>query len=252
VILDLHDRLSPVKAGHWNETYIHDIVIQYRENKYIGYAAAIYSRAGVNEGLYIIDVTNVSNPVTIGKYMAKYNYTHNSWPTDDGKFLYVTHETANAPISIWNITDLYAVQEIGALFITPNNEGILAHNVFVRGNRLWISYYAMGSAVYDITDPINPILIGLYDTSPDISSGMGGTWGIYPYANSYYAYASDMSNGLYVLNLTSSPAAPKIPEVKDLTTPVIIFIVVSSIIHAVTILLLFAFKSGGPRYSNIK
>jgi hypothetical protein len=36
---------------------------------------------------------------------------------------------------------------------------------------------------------------------------MGGTWGIYPYANNYLVYASDMSNGMYVLNLTVTQLA---------------------------------------------
>jgi len=255
VVLDLADRLNPVQIGQWNETYIHDIVIQYREDekKYIGYAAAIYSIAGQQKGVYIIDVTDPSNPVTLASYMASYNYTHNSWPTDDGKFLYVTHETENAPVTIWNITDLYNVKEIGAIFITPENKNILAHNVLVRGNRLWISYYAMGSAVYDITDPVNPVLIGIYDTSPDISSGMGGTWGIYPYADNYMVYASDMSNGMYVLNLTSTPLPP-VPEDK-LLPGVLAFIILSAIIHAATIIAFVVFaKRALPyfRYATIK
>jgi hypothetical protein len=32
-ILDLADRLAPTLAGVWDETYIHHIVIQYRDAK---------------------------------------------------------------------------------------------------------------------------------------------------------------------------------------------------------------------------
>lgn len=44
-----------------------------------------------------------------------------------------------------------------------------------------------------------------FDLGVDIPSGMGGTWGIYPYANNKLVYSSDMSNGLFVLNLTATP-----------------------------------------------
>jgi choice-of-anchor B domain-containing protein len=252
VVLDLSNRTYPTQIGQWNETYIHDIVIQYRGGKHIAYGSAIYAIAGRDPGLYIIDVSDPSNPTTIAKYNATYNYTHNSWPSVDGTTLYVSHETLGAPITIWNITDLQNVKEIGKIFIVPDNKDIVAHNVFVRGNRLWISYYAMGTAVYDITNPVTPILIGLYDTSPDISSGMGGTWGVYPYANNMAVYASDMSNGFFMLNLSITPNPPT-PKAKDLTTPVIIFIVFSVIAHVATIIAIFAFarRLGGGAYKTI-
>jgi len=254
LVLDITDRLNPKQISQWNETYIHDIVIQRRGNRTIAYGAAIYALAPTQPGLYIIDVTDKTKPITIGRYNCSYNYTHNSWPTDDGNFLYVSHETEEAPITIWNITDLDNVKEVGEIFIVPNNTNIVAHNVFVKGNLLWISYYAMGSAVYDITDPVHPVLIGLYDTSPDITTGMGGTWGIYPYTKSSAIYASDMSNGLFVLNLTATPL-PTSPKEKDLTTSVIIFIIISVIIHVATItgLILFARRVlPYARYHDIK
>jgi choice-of-anchor B domain-containing protein len=260
VILDLTDRLAPTVAGVWDTTYIHDIVVQFREVspnnntwKFVGYAAAIYSIAGKTPGLYFIDVSDPANPVTLASYNTSYNYTHNCWPTDDGTFLYVTHEQVNSPITIWNITDIYHAVEVGKLFITPENDNIVAHNVHVRGNRLWISYYAIGTAVYDITDPVNPILYGVYDTSPDIKSGMGGTWGVYPYAENYLVYASDMSNGMFVLNLTTTPVnvGPRGPAGPEITGGVLAFFIISAIVHAISIIAIFllVFRvCASPRY----
>jgi choice-of-anchor B domain-containing protein len=245
LILDLTEPTQPKKVGEWNETYIHDIVIQYRDGKWIGYGAAIYSIAGVTPGLYIIDVTDPTNPVTLHSFMAHYNWTHNCWPTDDGKYLYVTHENVHDPITIWNIENISDIYQVSELNIVPDNLNVVAHNVLVRGDRLWISYYSMGTAVYDITDRVNPKLIGLYDTAPDKPNGMDGTWGVYPYANSYNVYSTDMSNGLYVLKLNSrmayvGPQGPQGPkgdtgvDATDYTK----FIIASSIIHGVTFITL--------------
>jgi len=256
LILDITNNLQPTQAGVWNETYIHDIVIQPRNGRWIGYAAAIYSVVGVTPGLYIIDVTDPTNPVTLYRYYAHYNWTHNCWPTGDGKYLYVTHEDVDAPITIWNIEDLSNVYQVNELNIVPDNLDVVAHNVHVRGNRLWISYYSMGSAVYDITDPVNPVLIGLYDTAPDKPIGMDGTWGIYPFANSYNVYATDMSNGLYVLKLNSQAANVGPQGPKGSLGDVMGFIVASSIFHGLTliviIILLFrVFRSPSASYQNM-
>jgi len=197
--------------------------------------------------------------VTLYKYFANYNWTHNCWPTDDGKYLYVTHENVHDPITIWNIENLAKAEQVGVLNIVPDNLNVVAHNVLVRGNRLWISYYSMGSAVYDITDPVRPVLIGLYDTAPDKPVGMDGTWGIYPYANSKYVYSTDMSNGLYVLNLNSH-VTPEVGPKGDQGDAgagehFMTFIIVSSIVHGISlviVVILLAKVFSKNQYDRVK
>jgi len=263
IIMDVSDPVNPIKKGSWDEAYVHDIVIHPRDGKYIAYAAAIYAQTGLHPGLYIIDVTDPSNPVTLHSYFAHYNMTHNCWPTDDGQYLYVTHEEIGTPITIWSISNLSDVHQVGELFIAPDNHNIVAHNVHVRGNFLWVSYYSQGSVVYDITDRVKPVLVGHYDTSPDIPFGMDGTWGIYPYANSHNAYATDMSNGLFVLKLKQESTGAEGPKGdkgdkgsagstihENLTAFAVVFAIVQVLVIG-AIVVLFLKLRGRPSYQAV-
>jgi len=97
--------------------------------------------------------------------------------------------------------------EISDLFLTPNNNQIAAHNVHVNGTHLWISYYSQGAVVYDVSgdEAADPDVLAQYDTFPQFPQNIGGLqgdWGIFPYSSSGNVYASDITNGLYVLRLT--------------------------------------------------
>ena len=67
------------------------------------------------------------------------------------------------------------------------------HNLFILGDYAHISYYGDGYVVLDISDPVNPFLVGEYSTSSQ--------WGCYPYLPSGLTICSDMDDGLYVFNL---------------------------------------------------
>ena len=70
---------------------------------------------------------------------------------------------------------------------------------------MYSSYYYDGIYVWNIADPLNPLLVGFYDTStiPN-ANGYQGCWGVYPFLSSGKILASDMQNGLYVLELEES------------------------------------------------
>ena len=104
------------------------------------------------------------------------------WPTSDSNYLFCTHEDNGLPISIWDASDLDNLREVGELWLTESNEDISAHNVHIRDNRLFISFYSMGTIAYDITNPLKPVLLGQFDTFPQNwqnQGGLEGNWGMF-------------------------------------------------------------------------
>ena len=74
------------------------------------------------------------------------------------------------------------------------------HNGFVRGNRYYMSNYARGLTILDISDPANAVSAGRFDTYPSSDNvGFPGAWGIYPFLPSGTLLISDIDTGLYVL-----------------------------------------------------
>ncbi len=71
---------------------------------------------------------------------------------------------------------------------------------------MYASWYYEGVQVFDISDPINPVRIGFYDTfdGPDAPS-FAGNWGVYPYLPSGNILASDMQSGLFILQNIVTP-----------------------------------------------
>jgi len=206
-IYDITNQQNPILIFKWDVTYIHDVVVQQRsDGRYVAFGSAIYANTSV-PGLYVLDVTDPTNVTIISAWNSRYRWTHNSWPTIDGKYLYTTHESNGLPITIWDTKNLDALVEISDLFLTPNNNQIAAHNVHVNGTHLWISYYSQGAVVYDVSgdEAADPDVLAQYDTFPQFPQNIGGLqgdWGIFPYSSSGNVYASDITNGLYVLRLT--------------------------------------------------
>ena len=81
------------------------------------------------------------------------------------------------------------------------------HNVYVRPetNLVIMSYYVDGTRVLDITDPVNPVEVGYFDTS-DWDGLYDGNWGTYAYLPSGYIISSDRANGMFIFEspLTNS------------------------------------------------
>lgn len=207
-IFSVLDPEDPVLINSYDDVYIHDVVVQKRGEQYILYGAAIYQGEG-EEALYLYDVTDPYAATRITAVPSEYRWLHNVWPTSDSMYLYTTHEENGYPLTIWDASDLSNVHEVGSLFLTPGNKDISAHNAFVRDDRLIISYYSMGTVVYDISQPTRPVLVAQYDTWPQNwqnNGGLNGNWGVYPFAaarrdgDGYYLYSSDVDNGLFILS----------------------------------------------------
>ncbi|MCX6352746.1 MAG: choice-of-anchor B family protein [Bacteroidetes bacterium] len=180
------------------------------------------------DGLFIYDYRNAVWPTLITQIQnyPDVGYNHSCWATQDGNYLVFTDETPKKEVKIYDIKKVRdtANKKHDADFITKFGshaaKGSIAHNPFVRGDLLFLSYYHDGVVVYDLKDATNPKLVTSYDTYPqndtDVYSGFEGCWGVYPYLNSGTIIASDMSNGLFVLRLDTFTAIHEIikPEVR--------------------------------------
>lgn len=130
-------------------------------------------------------------------------YVHSGWWHENKRHIYVhdewdeTYGGLNTTLRVLDLNDLTSPQVVGKW--TSDNASI-DHNGFVRGNRYYMSNYERGLTVLDISDPINPIEVGFFDTFPSSNNASyNGAWGTYPYLPSGNILVSDINSGLYVL-----------------------------------------------------
>ena len=151
-------------------------------------------------GIYdISDLNNINKLATIDCI----GYAHNAWTNIAGTHLVTTEETQGISVKIWDITDLNNIN-MESEYLGQNG---LAHNVHVKDDLVYISHYTAGVKIIDIFDPTDPIEVASYDTYPqNDNEGFYGCWGAFPFTENGYVYASDMQNGLFVLDFNQSVA----------------------------------------------
>ena len=193
-IYDLSDPADPELVGTWTQEYCHDIEV-YNDKLY---CAAIYTG-----NFYIVDVSDKTNPVTIASHFTGLDgiSTHDVAVTEDENYLFTGDENLGGHIKVWDISDYNNINLVDE-YQTENGEEHTSHNLYVRPgtDQLIISYYADGTRVLDISDPENLEEIAYYDMS-DVEGLYVGNWGVYAYMPSGIIIASDIEQGLFVLEL---------------------------------------------------
>ena len=191
IILDLESNPEePVKVGGWSGEYLHDVCIK----DDILYGCGIYSQS-----MIAFDISDKTNPEFITQWDGIAS-SHACWVSEDGHTLFTASETTGGHIMSWDVSSLDNVEFLDE-WMPFGGENYSAHNIFVKDNYLFISYYLYGLQVLDITDPENLIHVGAYDTYLQNSSYIyNGAWGVYPYLPSGKILISDRQTGLYVLD----------------------------------------------------
>ncbi len=165
----------------------------------------------------IFDVSDPSLPRLLASIdLPSIAFHHSGWVTDDGNFLFITDELADlrgapADFTVWDISDLDNPEKVGE-FADAN---ATVHNLFVRGDFAYVSYYHAGLRIFDVSNPSQPVIVDEFDTSTDSGPGFGGAFGVYPFAPSGNIYVSDEVTGLHVFSFKrgdlpsqSNPLAP--------------------------------------------
>ena len=185
--------------------YIHDIYV--RDN-------IAYASHGTN-GFYIWDFNDAAAPVLMANSLTN-GYNHSSWLSEDGSYVLFAEEVPRGlPLGIMDLADLAnnSIQPVNyfkqPLLPDTSETDNTPHNPFIKGNYGYVSYYEDGLQIWDLTDPLNPVLAGYYDTFPYNNNygGYWGCWGTYPFLPSNVILASDRKYGLHLLSFDLNPVA---------------------------------------------
>lgn len=199
VIANLSDPWNPAYAGSYDAGgYIHD---GYVRNDTL-YAGHIYA------GMFaIVDVSDKTNPVQVATQQTPNNFTHNTWLSDDSKFLFTTDEVNNSYLTAYDIRDKQNIKETDRIQATPGS-GSMVHNVLVKDDYAVVSWYKDGIVIVDAHRPENLVFVGMYDTYPAGSGGgVSGAWSVYPFLPSGTILSGSIGEGLYVLTPTYKRAS---------------------------------------------
>jgi choice-of-anchor B domain-containing protein len=188
VALSLEDPLQPVEISRFGSTYVHDA---YFKNG-MAYLSEITSRS-----FSVWDLSDIRAPKFLKRVTdenAPRISFHNSWLSDDGKYLVTTEETAGRSVKIWDMSDLNNIHKVSE-WLPPNR---LAHNVQIKGHYAYLSSYGGGIRVLDIANPLAPIEAAYWARTDGTERGFVSVWGVYPFFKSGKLIASDIEDGLVV------------------------------------------------------
>ena len=188
-ILDLSDPENPVQTAYYSSSgYVHDVYV---------YDDTIYASS---EDTYdVINVSDKSNPQLVSQSVALPGiYAHSGWLTEDKRYFVACEEFNVRDVTVWDLQDRSTWDLVVPTWQMPENTP--THNVFIRGQYAYMSYYKDGFVCLDVSDPTSPVYVGRYDTYPSTTGTYEGAWGCYPFFPSGNVIISDISTGLYVLD----------------------------------------------------
>ena len=161
--------------------------------------------------LHVVDVNDKSSPVVLAKRVYEgLGYVHQGTLTEDHAYFLSNDEldelnalTAAAPHNthtyLWDIRDLDNPVQMPTFV---GSSAAIDHNMYVRGQYLFQTNYTAGLRIIDIFDVANANLseIAFFDTHPaDNATTFAGTWSNYAFFPSGTVVASNIEDGLYVL-----------------------------------------------------
>ncbi|MGA9121343.1 MAG: T9SS type A sorting domain-containing protein [Bacteroidota bacterium] len=138
-------------------------------------------------GLFIVDMSNIANPVEVGHY---YTAEGPCGLVVSGNYAYVA--VSSAGLRIIDVSNPANPGEAG-FYDTPGN----ANEVAVAGAYAYVADGSGGLRIVDISNPINPVEVGSFGTTGAIDVKVAG----------HYAFVADIAEGLKIIDI-STPAAP--------------------------------------------
>lgn len=187
-IVSLANPTEPEIVGGLTVGDVHDVFAR---------GDTVYVAEGRQPSFTVWNTANKAMPELLSRVtIPASGYVHNIWPTDDGRYVLTTEETAYKSIKVWDMEDLSNPTLIGEWLGVSR----LAHNVLIKGNRAVVAHYTSGVYVLDISDIEHPRELAHHDTyerNDDVA--MDGNWGATLPSPGGYIYASDQTGQLTVL-----------------------------------------------------
>jgi len=203
--INIQDPLNPIAAGGYEfSDYTHDAqVITYNGPDTDHQGQEIFIGSNENQ-VVLVDVTDKENPTLISS--ATYpdiGYTHQGWLSDDHTTFYANDELDENQFGFESRTLVFDFTDLDNPFFASPFFGpsqAIDHNLYVRGDELFLSNYTAGMRVANITDQQAPFDIGFFDTFPENdNTAFNGVWSIYPYFPSGNIIINDVSQGFFVV-----------------------------------------------------
>jgi choice-of-anchor B domain-containing protein len=190
IILDVNtDPAAPIEVGEFDDYYCHDGFVR----NDTAYFAHIY-----NGFFTVVDVSDKANPLELGSQVTPTQFAHQVW-VDSSGIVFVLDEVSGGYIASYDITDINNIQLLDKIQCAPGDR-ITPHNGFTIGDFIVTSYYSYGVSIHDKSNPSNMVEVGRYDTNPHDYITTNGCWGVYPYLPSGNIIATDVDEGLFILN----------------------------------------------------
>lgn len=184
---------DPDEVGSFADFYIHDGYVR---------GTTFYASA-INDGFEaLLDASNPGGVHEVTRFFTGGRFTHNSWLTGDGRYLFTTDERLGRPLEGWDLLNPMQPRKVSEYIASPNS---IAHNVMIDRDRLLVAHYTEGVHLLNVRDPEHPTVMGFYDTYTDppcAAFPFCGVWGAYQFPGSNLIVASDIQGGLFVLEYT--------------------------------------------------
>ncbi|MBT5439471.1 MAG: hypothetical protein HOK92_09765 [Flavobacteriales bacterium] len=132
-------------------------------------------------------------------------YNHSGWLNNEGNIYVFAEETFNTDVQICDVSDFSNITILSSVN-SGGGANSIPHNLIIKDEYLFISYYHDGLYIFDISNPNDPLLVGFYDTEPgpSIPYSWHGAWGVYPNLPSGNVLVSDTRHGLFILDVSEA------------------------------------------------
>ncbi len=193
VIGDLADPYNPVFAGLFDGSYVHD---GYVRNDTV-WACQIYLGK-----VSAINVSNKANPVIVGSQQTPSAFPHNTWLSDNSKYLFTTDEVDNSYLAAYDVSNSTSIIFMDKIQSQNPGGQAIVHNTHILNDFAITSWYKDGVVITDCHRPQNLVNVGYVDDCPQSGGNYAGVWGVYPFLPSGTMVTSDIDSGLYVYTPT--------------------------------------------------
>ncbi len=150
-------------------------------------------------GTLVWEFLNVPSQLSTFSSYPDFGTNHSGWKS--GTNYVFADENSGYDLKLVDVTDPSNLELIST-FNSDINPFSIAHNLMIKDNLVFVSYYHDGLQVFDITNPLNPERVAYYDTyMPENTGGYAGSWGVYCFLPSGNILISDVQSGLFVLKM---------------------------------------------------
>lgn len=211
LMLDLNaNPWSPPVLGDYDRLYVHDCFVR-NDTMW-----AAHINDGIVSVVDVTDKTDANNPAkTLATFSTPLNFSHNTWLSDDNRYLFTTDEKPASFLSCYDVSDLNNITETDRTQVQPGSNTII-HNTYFMNDYCITSYYTYGITIHDVLRKNNLVEVGNFDSSPAFNGdGFNGAWGVWPYLPSGNIIISDIETGLWIVKPTYKRAAYLEGIVKD-------------------------------------